>query len=264
MHQPPKDSTTRFSNRVENYVRFRPSYPTGVLDILRQETSLSCASVIADIGSGTGISAELFLRNGNTVYGVEPNADMRRAAEAQLAGYPSFHSIAATAEATTLDAASADYVVSGQAFHWFDRSRAQQEFARILRPRGWVILFWNSRRIDSTPFLRAYESLLRKFSTDYETVEHKQIGPEMLRTFFAECKFESRCLPNEQWFDFEVLKGRLLSSSYAPTGEHPNYQLMIDELERAFRAHNEHGQVCFQYDTEIYFGHVEAVLQTRS
>lgn len=256
MHQPPKDSTTRFSNRVENYVRFRPNYPAGVLDILKQETSLSPAAVIADIGSGTGISAELFLRNGNTVYGVEPNADMRRAAETQLAGYANFHSIAATAEATTLDAASVDYVVAGQAFHWFDRSRARQEFARILKPGGWVVLFWNSRRTGSTPFLRGYESLLQKFSTDYQTIEHKQIDAEVLGGFFADGKFESRCLPNEQWFDFDGLKGRLLSSSYAPTDEHPNYQPMIDELERAFQSHNQSGEVCFEYDTEIYFGHV--------
>src|SRR5215471_8164173 len=183
MHQPPKNSTTRFSNRVENYVRFRPGYPTGVLDILKAEASLSTASVIADVGSGTGISAELFLRNGNTVYAIEPNADMRRAAESQLAGYANFHSVAATAEATTIDPASVDYVVSGQAFHWFDCTRARREFTRILRPHGWVVLFWNTR-IDSTPSLRAYESLLQKFGSDYQAVEHRQVGPDMLRSFF--------------------------------------------------------------------------------
>jgi SAM-dependent methyltransferase len=211
--------------------------------------------MVADVGSGTGISAELFLRNGNTVYGVEPNADMRRAAESQLAGYANFHSVAATAEATTLDPASVDYVVSGQAFHWFDRTRARREFTRILRPHGWIVLFWNTR-IDSTPFLRAYESLLQKFGTDYQTVEHRQVGADMLRSFFSSGEFNSRSLPNEQWFDFDGLKGRLLSSSYAPTEGHPNYQSMIDVLERAFESHNQNGRVCFEYDTEIYFGHV--------
>src|SRR5262245_50791072 len=206
-HWPPANATTRFSSRVANYVKYRPTYPAGVLEILGCEAGLTPESVIADVGSGTGISAELFLRNGNSVYGVEPNADMRNAAETQLAGHPNFHSTAATAEATTLDAASIDYVVAGQAFHWFDRNLARREFARILRPRGWVVLFWNSRRIDSTPFLRAYESLLQKFSIDYQSIEHKQINAEVLRSFFADGEFNSRCLPNEQWFDFDALKG---------------------------------------------------------
>jgi SAM-dependent methyltransferase len=256
MHQPPPDSTTRFSNRVENYVRFRPTYPEGVLQILREETSLTAASVIADVGSGTGISSELFLRNGNPVFGIEPNAEMRHAAEAMLARYANFHSIAAKAEATTLPAASVDYIVAGQAFHWFDRELTRKEFARILRPAGWVVLLWNTRRTDSTGFLRDYESLLQKFGTDYRDIQHNQIDSELLRTFFADGQFTSRRLFNEQKFDFEGLKGRLLSSSYAPTEDHPNYPPMIRELEQAFQAYSKENHVCFEYDTEIYFGHV--------
>jgi SAM-dependent methyltransferase len=256
MHQPPADSTTRFSNRVENYVRFRPTYPEGVLQLLREETSLTAASVVADVGSGTGISSELFLRNGNQVFGVEPNAEMRHAAEAMLTRYDKFHSIAATAEATTLPTGSVDYVVAGQAFHWFDRELTRKEFARILRPACWVVLLWNSRRTDSTPFLRDYESLLQRYGTDYRHIQHKQIDHELLRAFFAGSQFTSRGLFNEQRFDFEGLKGRLLSSSYAPTEDHPNYQAMIHKLEQAFQAHNEDNRVSFEYDTEIYFGHV--------
>ena len=256
MHQPPRDSTTRFSNRVENYVRFRPTYPDGVIQILQQETSLTAASVIADVGSGTGISSTLFLRNGNEVFGIEPNPEMRQAAERMLDGFSNFHSVAASAEATSLPTASVDYVIAGQAFHWFDRELTQKEFARILRPAGWVVLIWNSRRIDSTPFLRDYESLLQEFGTDYREIEHKQINPEKLRTFFADGQFTSRSLFNEQRFDFDGLKGRLLSSSYAPTNEHPNYEPMIVILKRLFESHNESNQVCFEYDTELYFGHV--------
>ena len=256
MHQPPPDSTTRFSNRVENYVRFRPTYPEGVLKILREETSLTAGSVVADVGSGTGISSELFLRHGNQVFGVEPNAEMRHAAEAMLACHANFHSVAAKAEATTLATASVDYVVAGQAFHWFDRDLARKEFARILRPAGWVVLMWNSRRIDSTSFLRDYEALLQKFGTDYREIQHKNIDLEMLRTFFADGQFRSHSLFNEQQFDFEGLKGRLLSSSYAPTEYHSNFQPMIHALEQAFQTHKEDNQVSFEYDTEIYFGHV--------
>ena len=185
MHQPPQNSTTRFSDRVDNYVRFRPTYPPAVVDILSDETGLTKSSVIADVGSGTGISSELFLKNGNEVYGIEPNNEMRQAAERLLASYPNFHSIAAQAEAITLPDASVDHVVAGQAFHWFDRTRTKQEFARILKPGGWAVLLWNTRRLDSTPFLEGYEALLQQYGTDYHATQHKQIATDLLRSFFA-------------------------------------------------------------------------------
>jgi len=252
----PVDSTKRFSDRVANYVRYRPTYPEGVLAILRQETGLTAASVVADIGSGTGISSDLFLRNGNAVFGVEPNAAMRRAAEEQFGENARFQSVAATAEATTLKTNSVDFVVAGQAFHWFDAERARQEFARILRFGGWVVLLWNARRTESTEFLRDYENMLEQFATDYQTVRHENIDDQKLRAFFADGKFTLRSLANEQRFDFAGLKGRLLSSSYAPTEGHPHHRPMLDELERLFNKHARQKEVCFEYDTEIYFGHV--------
>jgi len=256
MAGPPRDSTQRFSNRVENYVRCRPSYPAGVIELLRDEAGLTPAAVIADVGSGTGISADLFLRNGNTVLGVEPNAEMRQAAEARFQSEPRFRSIAATAEATTIAAGSIDFVVAGQAFHWFSLERARQEFARILRPEGWVVLVWNARRTDTTPFLRAYEALLKQYGTDYSAVRHENTDQAALSKFFAAGVFQFRSLPNEQRFDFAALKGRLLSSSYAPTEEDPNYQPMIAALEQVFRDHAVDNQVCFEYDTLVYFGQV--------
>ena len=255
MSQPPIDSTTRFSNRVENYERYRPGYPQGVLDILRKETGFTATAVVADIGSGTGISADLFLQNGNLVFGVEPNAEMRRAAEVRFQLDAKFRSVAATAEATTLGGGSIDYVVAGQAFHWFDVERARQEFARNPAPAGWVVLIWNARRTDSGAVLCEYEALLNRYGTDYATVRHENTDEQTLRRFYGGA-FAIRTLANEQRFDFEGLRGRLLSSSYAPTEEHPNYQPMLAELERAFRDHAEQDQVCFEYDTQIYFGHV--------
>jgi SAM-dependent methyltransferase len=252
-----QDATSRFSDRVANYVRYRPEYPDGVLQILREETRLTPQSAIADIGSGTGISADLFLRNGNVVYGVEPNAEMRRAAEERFAGRPEFHSVPATAEATTLPSGAFDYVMAAQAFHWFDAARASKEFARILRPSGWVVLLWNSRRVDSTPFLCAYEALLRTYGTDYLEVQHQNVDDAALRKFFAAGKFERRSVYNEQLLDFNGLAGRLLSSSYAPAKGQQNYEPMMRELERVFEKHAEEGRVCFEYDTELYFGRVE-------
>jgi SAM-dependent methyltransferase len=257
-HQPPADATQRFSNRVENYVRYRPTYPVGILDVLRKETRFTPAAVIADVGAGTGISAELFLQNGNTVFAVEPNADMRQAAETRLGHNPQFHSIEGSAEATTLATSSVDYVVAAQAFHWFDVARTRAEFARILKPSGWVVLLWNSRRLVTTPFLRDYEALLQTYATDYGKVNHQNIDAILLRPFFANGEFELRKLYNEQRLDFEGLKGRVLSSSYMPTESHANYGEMIRELQRIFELHVSNGTVCIEYETEIYFGHVRS------
>lgn len=249
------DSTHRFSDRVENYVKYRPGYPQAVLGILREETGLTPASVVADVGSGTGISAELFLRAGNPVIGVEPNAAMRAAAEALLANYPAFRSVAGSAEETTLPDASVDHVVAGQAFHWFDVEGARREFARVLRPGGWVVLLWNSRKMDATPFLRDYEALLQEFGTDYREVRHDNVTHAALAGFFFGV-FRKRTLANEQRLDFDGLRGRLLSSSYAPAEGHPRHAPMLAELERIFAAHQRDGRVILEYETEIYLGHV--------
>jgi SAM-dependent methyltransferase len=253
----PSDATTRFSNRVADYVRCRPGYPDGLVQTLRVEAGLNPDSVIADVGSGTGISSDLFLRLGCTVYGIEPNGAMRAAAEARFAGNGRFHSRGATAEATSLPEDSVDLVTAGQAFHWFNAEGARAEFSRILRPGGFVVLFWNSRRIDTTPFLKAYETLLVEFATDYEQVNHTHIDAAALSAFFAGRSFETRSFPNFQEFDFDGLRGRLLSSSYTPAAGHPRHEPMLLELQRLFDEHESGGSVRFDYDTELYFGRLD-------
>ena len=248
------DSTTRFSNRVADYVRYRPGYPDDLVRTLQAESGLNSDSVIADIGSGTGISTELFLNLGCQVYAVEPNADMRAAAESRFTSDPRFHSINATAEATSLPDDSVDLVTAGQAFHWFDVDRTREEFSRILRQAGFVALFWNSRRTDSTPFLKAYELLLIQYATDYQQINHTNIDAAVLSRFFNGLHFESRSFPTFQEFDFAGLRGRLLSSSYAPVAGHPRHEPMMLELERLFREYESAGRVRFEYDTELYFG----------
>lgn len=248
------DSTTRFSSRVSAYVRSRPDYPALVVDTLQRECGLNESSVIADIGSGTGILARLFLERGNTVYGVEPNREMRDAGEKLLsAAYPLFTSIAATAENTSLPSASVDFITAGQAFHWFDRGKCRVEFARILRPRGWVALVWNERLTDTTPFLREYEKMLVTYGTDYNEVNHALLDDNILNAWFGgEVKRFS--FPNAQHFDLEGLKGRLQSSSYAPEAGHPNYEPMMGEVERLFRTHAVDGVVTFEYETRLHCG----------
>ena len=250
------DSKRRFSDRVDNYVAYRPGYPDGVMATLRTEADLSPDAVIADVGSGTGISAEMFLKNGNTVYGVEPNPEMREAAQVLLRRYRQFRSVGGAAEATTLPTGSVDYVVAGQAFHWFDVPRSRAEFARILRSGGWLVLLWNVRKTDTTPFLREYEHLLDTFGTDYADVKQRSVDDETLAQLFGAGGVRLRVHPNEQVFDFDGLKGRLLSSSYAPAEGHPQYADMIAELERIFRTYQENGSVRFLYDTVMYFGHL--------
>lgn len=252
-----RNPTERFSNRVENYIKYRPGYPQAVIDLLKDECRLTASSVIADIGSGTGILSEMFLKNGNTVYAVEPNREMREAGERLLRAYPNFRSIDGSAETTTLDESSVDFITAGQAFHWFDRTRARREFLRILRPGGWTVFLWNERRTDTTAFLVAYEKMLLDYGTDYESVNHTNIDERVIADFFAPSRFHLKVFENRQVFDFEGLRGRLLSSSYVPEEGETNYSSMMEELERIFREHEVMGEVGFEYDTKIYYGQLE-------
>lgn len=251
-----RDPTRRFSDRVDLYVRYRPGYPEALLRALVDEVGLGASWTVADVGSGTGISSKLLLRTGCTVHAVEPNREMRAAAEEALAGEPGFHSVAGRAEETGLPDEHIDLVTAGQAFHWFDRERARSEWLRILRPGGLVALFWNSRRTESTPFLRAYEDLLRRYGTDYERVDHAQIDDAVLERFFGG-PFETRIFDNAQEFDFEGLRGRLLSSSYAPGPGHPDHEPMLRALREIFDEHQENGRVRWEYDTRLYWGGIE-------
>jgi SAM-dependent methyltransferase len=253
---PVKDATQRFSSRVDNYVRFRPGYPTEVLALLRRECGLTPDSVIADIASGTGIFTRMLAENGNRVFGVEPNDEMRRAGEQFLQNYARFTSIAGTAEATTLPDRSVDIVTAAQAAHWFDREKARREFLRILKPGGWTVLVWNERRTDATPFLRDYEQLLLTYGTDYQEVRHERTTAE-IADFFAPSSFRSSTLEMRQKVDFGGLEGRLLSSSYTPTPDHANYEPMLRELRRTFDGHQVNGSVSLDYNTLVYYGQIE-------
>ncbi|MGZ4731325.1 MAG: class I SAM-dependent methyltransferase [Terriglobales bacterium] len=248
-----QDSTQRFSSRVDNYVRYRPGYPAAVIDLLQNDCGFSSASVIADIASGTGIFTRMLLERGNRVFGVEPNPGMRQAGEEFLSRYSRFTSVAGTAEATTLDDHTVDFVTAAQAAHWFDREKARQEFIRICRPGGWTVLLWNERRTGSTPFLRAYEQLLLEYGTDYQDVRHERTT-QQIETFFAPSRFQFRTFDYQQEFDYPALEGRLLSSSYTPQASDAAYTPMLRELRRMFDAHQVNGRVRFEYDTRVYYG----------
>lgn len=242
----------RFSNRVENYVKYRPGYPVEVLDLFRTEMGLRDSSIVADIGSGTGISSRLFLENGNVVYGVEPNEDMRGASERSLANFPDFKSVDGTAENTTLPDASVDFVVAAQAFHWFENDATLKEFERVLRNGGHIVLIWNERQLDTTPFLREYEQLLLAFATDYEKVRHENVTRQNIELLFQR-KFSERVFANKQEFDLEGLKGRMLSASYMPAETDPAAEPMIAELQRLFAKYAENDKIEVLYDTRVFY-----------
>jgi SAM-dependent methyltransferase len=247
------DSINRFTTRVEDYAKFRPTYPSSIIDSLKAHCGLTDTSMVADVGSGTGIFSEMFLRNGNTVFGVEPNAQMRSSAERLLGTHRQFKSIDGAAEATTLNPLSIDIVTAAQAFHWFDRTRARVEFARILRPHGWVALAWNERRLDSTPFLRAFEQLLLQYGTDYQKIRHENVTGQ-IADFFAPQEFRRESFENIQTFDFEGLLGRVRSASYTPEVDNPGFEPMIALLREIFEEHQQGGTIAFEYDTRLYYG----------
>jgi ubiquinone/menaquinone biosynthesis C-methylase UbiE len=250
---PTSNATSRFSDRVENYVRYRPGYPAEVLPALARECGLTRKDKVADLASGTGIWTRTLLENGNEVYAIEPNQEMRQAAERLLAGFPNFTTVDGKAEATTLPDASVDFVTAAQAAHWFDRPRARREFVRILKPGGWLVLLWNEREVDTTPFLHDYEELLLTYGTDYVEVRHERTT-DAVNEFFDPTAYGERVFAMRQEFDYEGLEGRLLSSSYAPGPGHPKHAPMLKELRRIFEEHSDSGRVAFDYKTRVYFG----------
>ena len=221
------------------------------MNVLQQGCGLTAESVIADVASGTGIFTRLLLENGNRVYGVEPNDDMRKAGEEYLAGYSKFTSIAATAESTTLPDASVEMITAAQAAHWFDRGQAIAEFRRILEPEGYLVLIWNDRRIGASAFGRDYENLLLKYGTDYAEVRRRDAASQ---DFFGEINHHKHVLRNVQEFDYAALTGRLLSSSYTPPPGHPSHEAMLAELRQIFDTHQQSEVVRMEYDTNLYFG----------
>lgn len=250
------DSTLRFSNRVENYAKYRPGYPDKAIDYLQKECHLTPASVVADIGSGTGIFTKLLLDRGYTVYGVEPNEAMRKEAEKQLKHQPGFHSVNGTAEATNLPDRSADLIVCAQAFHWFNNHETKTEFKRILAPHGHAALIWNNRCIDADDFAIAYEILLKQQTNDYERVNHQNLTETDFINFYHDGKYKLVKFSNFQVFNLEQLTGRAFSSSYVPiqdTEEGKAFSLLLKAL---FDQYQTNGTVMFRYDTEIYLGRV--------
>ncbi|MBS1635448.1 MAG: methyltransferase domain-containing protein [Bacteroidetes bacterium] len=248
-----QNSLHRFSDRVDNYVRYRPHYPEAAYAFMETAGLLNPGACVADIGSGTGISAKPLLERGYRVTGIEPNADMRHAAESMLSSFPNFKSLEATAENTSLPDQSIDMILAGQAFHWFDRERSRVEFKRILKPGASVVLMWNDRRTDTSDFLKVYEDFLQMFGTDYKEINHKNTQEKQVFDAFFGGSYKQTSFYNFQDVDFAGLKGRVLSSSYMPNEGHKDYDFMIYCLKKIFTRYQQNGLVRLDYDTQIYY-----------
>jgi SAM-dependent methyltransferase len=249
-----RDPTERFSDRVADYVRSRPGYPSGLIDLLVDSGELSPTHDVADVGSGTGKLALLFLKHGNRVYGIEPNREMRAAGERELAAYPRYVSVEGRAEQTMLPADSVDLVAAGQAFHWFRPAEARQEFLRILRHGSPVLLVWNDRNEEASDFMRGYEQLLRDHGTDYGEVHHRRFGSAEIERFYGGGRFVEHRLEYRQLFDRQGLQARMRSSSYVPAPGQPGHDDLMGGLDELFETHRRDGRVCFEYRTRVYLG----------
>jgi len=247
------DSTQRFTKRVEDYVRYRPDYPAGLVSRLLEETGLGAGAVVADVGSGTGIFTRLLLQQDLRVYAIEPNAPMREAAQALLGDNRQFISVAAPAEDTGLANDSVDLVTAAQAFHWFHNDTAKAELRRILKPAGRLALVWNRRKL-SQPFQQAYDGILREFAPEYGKVNHMNLDDSEIAGFFAPDEMQVLHFDHSQRFDFSGLLGRLKSSSYCPVEDSQHYIPLVTELLALFDQHAVEGSIEFEYDTQLYLG----------
>ena len=251
------DPTKRFSSRVGDYVKYRPRYPQGVLDILREEVGLTAEWVLADVGSGTGFLTELFLGNGNRVFAVEPNDEMRRAAEERLGDNPLFVSIAATAEDTTLPGARVEMVTAGQAFHWFDRAKTRAEFLRILGPGGWVALIDNRHADEGSGLQGGIEELMALHSPEHEEMRARRAAVGDVADFFGPDGYTTRTCPNEQVLDLDGFKGRMTSRSTTPEPGQPGHEEVMRGLEGIFAEHSQGGKIVLAYETQVRFGRLD-------
>ncbi len=253
-------ATERFSDRADAYVRGRPSYPQVIVERLQKVGALKRGQTVVDVGVGTGLSAEPFLRSGYTVIGVEPNEAMRIAGDQQLHEYVNkggtYRSVAGTAEATTLPDDAADLVIAGQAFHWFDAPRAASEARRILRPGGWVALIWNDRQSTGSAFLAGYEALLRTHGIDYAKVVHRHIDEKAIAQFFAPRQAAFAMFDNPRELDREDLLALAGSASYLPAPRDPQHAAMLLALNALFDAHVKSGTVQMMYRTRMHYAQV--------
>jgi len=249
---PMKSPTERFSDRVENYAKYRPDYPAVMLQYLVK--SVPAPARIADVGAGTGILTAQLLQAGYEVFAVEPNRPMAEAAERELGLRPRFHSVPGTAEATTLESGSVDLITCAQSFHWFDQEKTRSEFNRILRPGAPVAIIWNERLDEASDFQDEYEAILRRLAPEYPKVVHRHATLDQIQAFFSSGQVQLFTFPHFQLLDREAFLGRVLSSSFVPNVGQPGHVEVMSAIAGLFDRCQTDGRVRMEYETRLYWG----------
>lgn len=250
--------TERFSGRVQAYLAYRPRFPRGIITFLREHGALRDGAVVADIGAGTGMLAEIFLEAGHRVIAVEPNDEMLEACRALAAQQPALRVIQGQAEATTLPDASVDLIAVGRAMHWFDWPRAHREFARILRPGGWVLVATNGHRDSGAPVSNRISAILRKWRTDSAEADTRRDFSERLREFLDTSSWHRTTLHHAMTVDFQTLLGYAESLSAIPRPGERGYEGMVAELRAVFEEYEHDGNLVTPLACELYLGRVHA------
>ncbi|MGC1872540.1 MAG: class I SAM-dependent methyltransferase [Acidobacteriaceae bacterium] len=255
---PQLDHRARFADRATVYHRYRSKFPPELLDVLRERCGLQAHSVIADVGAGTGMLAELFLANGNRTFAVEPNAEMLALCRRLCEPYPNLTCVQASAEATTLPDASVDIVAVGRALHWFDLPAAKREFQRVLVPGGWLAVMGNIWERETGDFAKEYDSAVLKHARDLSTAKDRYtiFEPARLQDFLALAKMEAVTLSRTRKVTLEELIGRTVSISYAPLPDQPGYPAMCDELTAIFYRHQQNSTVEVAEDWSVCCGQI--------
>lgn len=257
--------TARFSNRVEDYAKYRPHYPSALLEMIRATLPISERTVIADIGAGTGIFTQCLLDLDTWIYGVEPNDAMRAYAEKDSIFHKTIENteiekvefVKGTSKDTTLESNSVDLITVAQAFHWFEPNETKNEFLRILKENGYVMILWNDRKIADSGFSFEYEEILRTHCTEYSVVTHKNLDESYIRSFYEPYTCTRFDYDNTQKVDFDSLFGRAKSSSYVPISDAAFMERIETELRSLFDRYQNNNTVDFEYVTTVYIGRIK-------
>lgn len=250
------DNTGKFSDKVANYVKYRSTYPDAFLNYLFNEVGLSSDACVADVGAGTGLLTEPLAERVKTIYAIEPNRNMRIACMEACGRNCSFIALDGTAEDTGIPDHSVDFITVAQAFHWFDRNRAHQEFTRIIKPEGLVILVWNSRIPESALTLEN-DALYRKHCPDFTGFSGgRESSVEQFLFFFRDETYEIRSFPNDRILTLEAFIGNSLSASYAPHPSDAGYNAFVAELSVLFDRYAKKGHLTVPMRTWSYTGRV--------
>lgn len=251
------DTKNRFSKKVGTYVKYRPNYPKNLIEFMEKESILMDGYIVADVGAGTGKFTELLLLSGYTVFAVEPNSPMLDACKEIYGHHKTLSCVNGSSEHTKLVDNSVDLITTAQAFHWFQIEETKKEWERILKPGRFVGLIWNSRKKNTTPFLRQYEQLVMKFGQGYKKMQENFQVEQKIDFLFSKNGYNEFHTEYHQKLEFEELKGRLLSSSYSPQPDTSAYPEMISSLKELFHKHQVDNQVTIDYDTELFYGKLD-------